>query len=408
MGKTTIEQSKNKYIVVNKLTYPEAINERELNAIAAGMLEHLIPVHAEKSKKGAIIKSSIVGMMSLQSYFSGIVSKKMFLDVISQMIAVVKECEKNLMNVNNLMLDFEYIFLDPVTKKIKCIFWPIVNNSNSYILAEFFKEIPFRVVFSKHENHDYVGTYLRYFKNHTPFSINGFEKIIFELMGKTVENKTHLPSGSTGFGDIDRQSAKLEEVKGSTGNIAYNPLSQNHQVQEPISLEKSNICSRCGNKCSESARFCGECGSPLNDVEPITSGMTEAPVKSGTENFSETIVLGQEDYGGGTTVLGADVYEEPVFPYLIREKTQEKISVNKTSFRIGKERQYCDYFVSNNNAVSRSHADIITKETRYYIIDNNSTNKTYVDGRVIPVQKEIEIFPGTKIRLGNEEFVFYM
>ena len=111
---------------------------------------------------------------------------------------------------------------------------------------------------------------------------------------------------------------------------------------------------------------------------------------------------------GGTTVLGSEELDTPNFPYLIRNKNNEKIMVDKPSFRIGKERKYSDYFVSDNNAVSRSHADIITREKRYYIIDLNSTNKTYVDGRAIAIEKEIEIFDGTKLRLANEDFVFYI
>jgi len=330
MGKTSVEQRKGKYLVVNQLTYPEAINERELQGIARGLVESLIPVHTEKNKKGFVLKSSIEGMISLQSYFSAVVSKSMFLDVIVQMAAIVKECEKNLMNVNNLMLDDQYIFLEPRTQNVKCIFWPIVNNQNGYTLSEFFQDLPSRTVFTKQEDHEYITNYLDYFKNHTPFSINGFEKYIFELIGKTVENKTHIPSGSIRVGDTSRFSKKAEEVKGNLSNIAYNPLNK------------------------------------------------------------------------------SKVFEEPAFPYLIREKTQEKISVNKPDFRIGKKSSYCDYLVSNNNAVSRNHADIITRNRRYYIIDNNSTNKTYVDGRAIPVQKEIEIFSGTKLRLANEDFVFYI
>ena len=82
--------------------------------------------------------------------------------------------------------------------------------------------------------------------------------------------------------------------------------------------------------------------------------------------------------------------------------------IDKPSFRIGKEERYCDYFVRDNNAVSRSHADIITRGSRYFIIDRHSTNKTYVDGRVIPVEREVEIFSKTKLRLANEDFTFYV
>ena len=111
---------------------------------------------------------------------------------------------------------------------------------------------------------------------------------------------------------------------------------------------------------------------------------------------------------GGTTVLGTEDFEAPIYPYLIRSKNQEKISVDKEVFRIGKEREYCDYFVSDNNAVSRNHADIIARNGRFFIKDLNSTNRTYVDGRPIPAQQETEIVSGTKLRLGNEDFVFYI
>lgn len=127
--------------------------------------------------------------------------------------------------------------------------------------------------------------------------------------------------------------------------------------------------------------------------------------KDNTQGLSDgTTVLGADP--GGTTVLGSEQLDTPNYPYLIREKTGEKISVDKPSFRIGKEKKYSDYFVSDNNAVSRSHADIITRQKRYFIIDLNSTNKTYVDGRAIPIEKEVEIFSGAKLRLANEDFVF--
>lgn len=403
MGKTTVELKKNKYDVVNKLVNPEAINERELNAIAGGLMESLIPVTTEMNKKGVMLKSSIEDRMSLRTYFSGVVSKKMFFDVIVQMIAVVKECERNSLNVSNLMLDRDYIFLDPRTKHVKCIFWPIVNNQNPRGIAEFFHELPFHVVFTKHENHTYMRTYLQYFRKLTPFSINSFEKLILEITGKTVDNKFHIPTGSA---EMREENGSSKEFKTNTGNISYNPF----QNQGHAADSKTKVCSTCKKVSEEWARYCANCGTPLNIVEPLPGEVLDISQVLGlseTQSFSETTVLGAADVGG-TTVLGADVIEELAFPYLIREKTEEKISVDKPAFRIGKENSYCDYFVSDNNAISRSHADIITRDHRYFIIDHNSTNKTFVDGRVIPVEKEIEIFSGTKIRLANEDFVFYL
>lgn len=420
MGKTTVEQQANKYLVVNKLIDPEAINERELKAIFAGFVGCLLPVAAEKTKKGIVLRCHVDGMMTLQSYFSGIVTKKMFLGTMAKIAEAVKGCEKNLLNASNLMLNWETIFLDPRTKEVKCIYWPIVNNQNSSAAPDFFHDLPFRVVFNKHEDNSYVSSYLSYLRSHSPFSINGFEKLLFELLGKTVDNKGYLPSGSTGsVGEGTREAVRTGDTAGKTGggaagpkgrpaSIAYNPFGQPHDFSK-----KLKACPRCGADSLADARFCSACGTALAGVPgsaaaAVVETSEQVPsLPSGTEHFSATTVLGVEDVGG-TTVLGADVYEEPRFPYLVREKTQEEISVDKPAFRIGKERSYCDYFVSNNNAISRSHADIITRGGRYYIVDNNSTNKTYVDGRVIPVMKEIEIFSGTKLRLANEDFTFYI
>ena len=172
MGRITIETSNKTHIVGHKLSHPEAINEREMNAIRAGFFNQLIPVQAEHGKKDIVLKSTVDDMISLKTYFQAIVNKKMFLDVILQLVTIVKECEKKLMNTNNLMLDIDYIFLDPQTKNIKCIFWPIVNNQNPRYTYTFFSDLPFNIVFNKYEDNSYVTQYVKHIKSNNPFSIN--------------------------------------------------------------------------------------------------------------------------------------------------------------------------------------------------------------------------------------------
>ena len=103
---------------------------------------------------------------------------------------------------------------------------------------------------------------------------------------------------------------------------------------------------------------------------------------------------------------GLLVEEQVHYPTLYRILTNERICVNKPVFRLGKERSYVDYFVTNNNAVSRGHADIITRGNRYFVRDLNSKNKTYINGQAIPPQCECELLDGSRLTLGNEEFIF--
>ena len=95
------------------------------------------------------------------------------------------------------------------------------------------------------------------------------------------------------------------------------------------------------------------------------------------------------------------------YPYLIRRSMNERISINKPVFRIGKERSYVDCFISNNGAISRSHADIIKRGNRFFICDRNSTNKTYRNGYMLTPEDEVEIFDGDILQLANEEFEFH-
>ena len=102
----------------------------------------------------------------------------------------------------------------------------------------------------------------------------------------------------------------------------------------------------------------------------------------------------------------ADVSAIKVNPYLIRETTEERTMITKNVFKIGKANRGVDYHVSGNGAISRQHAIITKKDDGYYIKDNKSTNHTYVNGKELEDGEEVLLNNNTRIRLGDEEFLF--
>ncbi len=102
----------------------------------------------------------------------------------------------------------------------------------------------------------------------------------------------------------------------------------------------------------------------------------------------------------------ADVSAIKVNPYLIRETTEERTMITKNVFKIGKANRGVDYHVSGNGAISRQHAIITKKDDGYYIKDNKSTNHTYVNGKELEDGEEVLLGNNTRIRLGDEEFLF--
>ncbi len=148
---------------------------------------------------------------------------------------------------------------------------------------------------------------------------------------------------------------------------------------------------------------------PAPQSQPVvTSTLPQPQVASKPANFGATTVL-DTPQNGATTVLDASMMPGAsgvAKPYLLRKRNNETIPVDKTEFRIGKERSFVDYFIGDNTSISRSHANIICRGNEYFVVDTNSTNHTFVNDVMIQSNLETKIESGAKIRLADEEFEF--
>lgn len=109
----------------------------------------------------------------------------------------------------------------------------------------------------------------------------------------------------------------------------------------------------------------------------------------------------------GTTILETSRdYENPV-PYLVRLRTNELIPILKKEFLIGKSAD-ADYQITDNKKVSRRHAIFRIRNGECYLQDNNSTNHTFVNGKLIQPGVEIILSNDDYIRLGDEEFRYWV
>lgn len=222
----------------------------------------------------------------------------------------------------------------------------------------------------------------------------------------------------------NRQKAQKKAVKENSAATNINMPNQGFAVpgQAPQSMPKSAPSQQMTKAPQMSAQPIQQ--TPQMPVQPMPSQpkpvfSKSAPVANPsvpqnilqqmpvTGDFGETTVLGAAMAAGETTVLGA-AQAQIVSPYLLRLKNNERIQLSKPVFRIGKERSYVDYFISDNTAVSRSHANILIKGTEFYIVDTNSTNHTYVNGKMLQSNVETKLEHGSKVRLANEEFEFFM
>ena len=189
-------------------------------------------------------------------------------------------------------------------------------------------------------------------------------------------------------------SAEGFTVPGASGNTGFDVPGQS-SVQSSIPTQ-SNVGGAVNSIPSPQPVISGGAG---NSFIPNAVGSVNA-------DFGDTVVLNQNEGAGETTVLNASELNAMSNAYLVRMKNNERIFINKDLFILGKERSMVDYFIGDNTAVSRSHANIVKRNDSYFIVDNGSTNHTYVDNQVITANTEVKIEHGTKIRLANESFEF--
>ncbi len=106
-----------------------------------------------------------------------------------------------------------------------------------------------------------------------------------------------------------------------------------------------------------------------------------------TQQYAETSIL-QENYQVQIALISKD------------QSTQ--ILIDRPDMRLGHRKEDCDYCINNSN-ISRLHCRIRNINGRNYIIDENSTNGTYVNGIRIQSQQTVEISPGDRITLADLE-----
>lgn len=317
MSKIQIKNTKNSKLICNKLKYPEGINERIYKEIETRVYDCFLPINIQSKGKETRLIVDVSLILSISQFLNGCISKKLFLNITSKIIKIIKKCEANHINVNNIDWNMDRIFYIPQSCEVKCIYWPIVNNQCETSPYLFLKEFPSKVKFIANEDLSFLVEYKNFFCEGNPFSINNFEKMIAKLQGNEVQISEGIPVSTeqeyVGYNDVEEKS-----------DIAYDPFKNDRDVLVPILIRKSN---------SEYAQI-------------------------GNSNFS----------------IGSD--------------------------------SECNFAVRDNRFVSKVHAIISCVNGRFFITDQNSTNKTYVDGVQLVTGATKEIFDNTEIRIANEMFVF--
>lgn len=377
-------------LIVNAKTQSrEAIDEKELDRFSRAYMRGFLK---PKLLKKNLIEYSGPVAVTLNDRLKKPLTKREFLFIMEQIVVSAQKLQANQMPIYNLIMDSNYAFINDVTKELQLLYVPLVVPNPTSNIMMFIESIVYSTKPSEDKDTDFVSRFIYFVKSMKQFDINKIEEFIAKEDRSVVNTIKKHNAGQSGF-MTNKQQHYYEHYDNKNNEDDSDEATDilNEEDEATGLLDQSFEEDEATGLLSQTYEEDEATGLLSNDEDEATGLLND-------DSYDEE----------GTALLDERTVAVHHFPSLYRVLTEETISVNKPVFRLGKEKSYVDYFVTNNIAVSRSHADIITRGSKYFVKDLNSKNHTYINDEEICVMCEIEIKNEDRLRLGNEEFIFYV
>lgn len=351
-------------------------------------------------KKNLIEYRGPIGI-SLYDRLNEPMSKRDFLFVLEQVVVALEKIETNKLDLNALVLDLNHVFVNKMTREVWFLYAPTIKRLGEVNVRGFIESIVYSVKPNDKNDQEFISQFMYFLRGQKELVIKKIERYIQKEDANVVHLIRKQTGGQSGF-MTDKMQHYVEHYEKNYPDVdATGPM-------DPLDEEATGLLQEGANREEEEAT--GLLQEDANWGEEEATGLLQEDVswqdqKEAGEPFdNDTVQLQTDD---NDTVLLNSSASNASFHTLYRVSNGERISVNKPVYRLGKEKSYVDYFVTNNGAVSRSHADLVSRGDKCFVIDRNSKNHTYINDEMIPVNCEVEIRNEDRLRLGNEEFIFY-
>lgn len=356
-------------IVRVKLPSGAAVNEQELNAFLRKPLRAFLkPVPVKRDVIECVGPTACTLMERLREP----ITKYDFFLIVEQTVDAAQALQKNGFPWSRVLWDLEHAFFNRNTKEVLFLYLPVTNGSLPAGDPMFLiQSLLYAAKPINEGDPDYLSRFSYYLRSFNQFVPESVEAYIQNDAPDAVRIiKSNRPGGSGSL--TGRRDAGYQRY-GEKQNPGAAPC--------PLDADATSLLCEPG------------------DLD-ATSLLSEPSDLEATSLLSET-------GWAGPFLPNAGAAPSVRRPTLLRSSTQETISVNKNVFRLGKEPGAADYCIAGNTAISRSHADIVVRGSRCFVMDLGSTNKTYINGLLLEPKVDTEIFDGDLLTLADEEFVFH-
>lgn len=446
------EQEGKKYLIYNKKP-EEKIDPVTMEMMSNNQIGSLLSFESIQIDGALTLKYNVTGLESLKDYFSGVVGKTKLLNVMEGIIEAFLEAEDYFLDLSSYVLEEEYIYIQPDTAKVFMVILPFVREEMKP--ESFLKKLLLEVHYDQSEDCSYVAGLINLFSGKEGTSLFWLQEQLLRFKEKKPnikprekkeEIRQQIPSPLQPMEDEPAQiypylekerdkkvpfpesDMKKEEPAVETEKKKKGFFWKKEEKPEKQKPEKKGFFWKKSKK-DEGKETDTEKGFPFAGLNIPGSEVQNWKQESPGEIYKpqETPIPAQrvhmelkdaEVQDFGPTEFMDDTSEETLFldkaqngpqpkMVLYRLSTQEVFEIQGDMVRIGRNPAISEICISGNRGIGRIHAILYVRKGQVGIADNDSKNKTYINGEQLNPGDDLRILsPGDKIQLADEELEF--
>lgn len=339
----TVFKNEQTFLIL-KLKKKEMVNESLIHSIEHSDFSALINASWTKAGGSNRLIFDISNLVSLAEYIKSGIAQEKFFEMTDQIRLILERCSKASMPLNNLVCNLKYSYYDIKSGKIHMIYAPVSNGS--------------------------------YRSNVTKFLY------LFTKKASIIESDSNIMSRYRNF--LDERMFLQKKRKDKNAVFSYNDLYNFlHEIKATDKHEEHTVPEQANN-----------------------SHETYQPVRFESKNDA-TLKSNERDRNGkvnsGTVKAGTPRQIEQNSMVYLEDAGYIKHEISRFPFTLG--RDDASDLVINDKYVGSKHAQIVFEDGKYFLVDNNSTNGTYVDGAQIT---RTELKNESKFYIYDIPFIFYI
>lgn len=177
----------------------EIAPETRLDTAGLGMLLNnkiagLCPVSNIQIDNKKFIRYNISSQIPLQQFFASEVDKKRFLTILNNILTAIENLDDYMLDPGMLLLDKEEIYVNVGTLHVDLIYYPVLEERNTFDVCTFVKTMIMNTEFDAKEQDNYVTLLISYLNHTDRITIAGLKEYIQTLLKETNANVQSIPA----------------------------------------------------------------------------------------------------------------------------------------------------------------------------------------------------------------------